>query len=99
MGTAKQWAELAGITGKLKDKPSRSKNSQDGQTQKYKDVFDFLIKQQRLPALVKALGSSIHDLMSLTFVNKALWNELAGDHKLWRAVYLDNDPLVTQEIR
>uniref|UniRef100_A0A383V5G0 Uncharacterized protein n=1 Tax=Tetradesmus obliquus TaxID=3088 RepID=A0A383V5G0_TETOB len=32
-------------------------------------------------------------------VNKALWGELACDHKLWRGVYLDNDPLVTPEIR
>jgi hypothetical protein len=99
MGTVKQWAELAGITGKPKDKPGRSKAAQDVQAHKYKDVFDFLIKQQRLPILVKALGSSIHDLLSLTAVNKALWSELAGDHKLWRAVYLDNDPLVTPEIR
>jgi hypothetical protein len=96
MGTAKQREDPAGI----KSKPnSKSKTSQHGQTEKFKDVFDFLIKQQRLPALVKALGSSIHDLLSLTLINKALWGELAGDHKLWRAVYLDNDPLVTPEAR
>jgi hypothetical protein len=99
MGTAKQRADPAGNDSKPSGRPRRGKGAQNGQTEKFKDVFDFLIKQQRLPALVKALGSSIHDLLALTLVNKALWAELAGDHKLWRGVYLDNDPLVTPEIR
>lgn len=66
---------------------------------KYIDLFDFLIKEDRLAVIVNALGTDIRDLVSLTLVNKALWAQLAADHKLWRAVYLGNDPLITPDIR
>jgi hypothetical protein len=41
----------------------------------------------------------VHDLFALARVTTATWEALAGDHKLWRGVYLDTDPLVTPDIR
>lgn len=65
----------------------------------HKHIFDCLIAEQHLHRVVAALGSSIFDLFALARVNRALWDALAGEHKLWREVYLDNDPLVTPDIR
>lgn len=65
----------------------------------YKDIFDFLIGEKHLAAVVTALDSDVHDLFALARANNATWEALAGDHRLWRGVYLDNDPLVTPDIR
>jgi len=65
----------------------------------YKHIFEFLIAEKHLSAVVAALGTSVHDLFALARVNKATWDALAGDHSLWRAVYVDTDPLVTPDIR
>lgn len=65
----------------------------------YRDIFSFLIGEQLLPALVSALESNVKDLFALARLNKATWAALAGDHKLWRAVYVESDPLVTPPIR
>ena len=68
-------------------------------TTQYKDIFEFLVGEKHLAAVVTALGDSVHDLFALARVNKATWAALAGDHALWRGVYVDNDPLVTPDIR
>jgi hypothetical protein len=65
----------------------------------YRDIFEFLVAEKHLPAVVTALGSCVHDLFALARVNKATWEALAGDHKLWRGVYLQTDPLITPDIR
>lgn len=78
-----------------KGKNRRSKSPQ----RQYEDILEFFIKENRLLDIIKALKDSIGDLVSLTLVNKALWAELAMDHKLWRDIYLASDPLVTPDIR
>lgn len=65
----------------------------------YKDVFDCIICEGRLDGIVRDLGSSIIDIYALARVNKQLWTALADDHELWRALYLDNDPIVVPDIR
>jgi hypothetical protein len=65
----------------------------------YRDILDFLIGERHLAAVVDALQGSVHDLFSLARVNTATWAALAGDHALWRGVYVDSDPLVTNDIR
>lgn len=65
----------------------------------YKNVFDCLVNEGRLGSIVDALGSSIIDLYALARVNKQLWSALADDDKLWRALYIENDPLVSSDIR
>lgn len=68
-------------------------------TTHYKNVFDCLINEGRLESIVHALGSSIIDLYALARVNKQLWGALADDQKLWRGLYVQNDPLVSSDIR
>jgi hypothetical protein len=65
----------------------------------YSNIFDFLTGEKHLAAVVTALGASVHDLFALARVNQATWAALAGDHKLWRALYVQKDPLVTPDIR
>jgi hypothetical protein len=65
----------------------------------YRNLFDFLIGENHLPAVVAALNHSVHDIFALARVNTATWAALAPDHKLWRGVYVENDPLVTPDIR
>lgn len=65
----------------------------------YRDIIDFIIGEKHLGAVVDALQGCVHDLFSLVRVSPATWAALAGDHMLWRGVYVDNDPLVTNDIR
>lgn len=65
----------------------------------YRNIFDFLIGENHLPAVVAALNYSVQDIFALARVSTATWAALAPDHKLWRGVYVENDPLVTPDIR
>lgn len=78
---------------------SQHKPSKPTVKTQYKDIFEVLIGEKHLAAVVTALEGSVHDLFALARVNIATWAALAGDHRLWRGVYLDTDPLVTPDIR
>lgn len=78
---------------------SQHKSSKPTVNTQYKDIFEFLIGEKHLAAVVTALDGCVHDLFALARVNTATWEALAGDHKLWRGLYLDTDPLVTPDIR
>jgi hypothetical protein len=65
----------------------------------YEHVLDFLIRRKLLGKVLKDLKPHIPTLFSLARVCKATWQRLAADADLWRDVYLDNDPLITPQLR
>lgn len=65
----------------------------------YQNIFDCLVNEKLLSSVLQCLGSSIKDVYALARVNKQLWHALADDHKLWRSLYVDSDPLVSSDIR
>lgn len=65
----------------------------------YADIFEYLHKHNFFSKVVKLLKPNIRDLFNLARSCKLTWGILACNADLWREVYLDNDPLITAEIR
>lgn len=57
--------------------------------------FQRLIDDKILLKLVKHIKPSIRDVLNLTCSCKALWQALSPAHEVWQQLYLENDPLVS----
>lgn len=65
----------------------------------HRDVFTYLLEEKLLDRVVRHLDGCIFDIFNLTRTNRLLWQALSSDNDLWKPLYLDNDPLVTPQLR
>jgi hypothetical protein len=62
-------------------------------------ILNLILDKKLLPVLTTHLDSPIISFFNLARTCKAFWTAVGQHHHLWQELYLDSDPLVTQEIK